>query len=112
MKKTIAVLLVGMILLISANSVLAYDRFCDSCGVIVDGYDECYRRTSATYNCPYLTVPIEEEVVIGCTGGFWWCFTDWCCIYGHGTWTTNDHLHGSFGHFSNCLLEDGVHCIY
>ena len=106
MKKTIAVLLVGMILLISANSVLVYDRFCDSCGVIVDGYDECYRRTEGYYNCYYF---YDEE--IECPGQFWHCYTDWCCIYGHGTWTSRVHVHGSAYHTCGVFMK-GTHCPY
>jgi hypothetical protein len=110
MKKVIAVLLVGIILLISANSVLAYERFCDDCGVIVDGYDECYRRTEGYYDCYYKTNP--EDDPLNCPGQFWHCFTDWCCIYGHGTWTSRVHVHGSAYHISACEFMNGTHCPY
>ncbi len=103
MKKLFVMLILVVVLLVSANSVLAYEDWCDSCNAIVEGYEECYRRTSwVDSDCPYY---------IGCPGEQWWCYTDWCCIYGHATWTTyNDHIHAYLYH-EQCLAANwGLVC--
>ena len=95
MKKTIAALLVAMILLISTNSVLAYTGPCDICGS-ENGWYVCYRRYYDTYFC--------NET--GCNGKFWWCYTDWRCENGHGTWLSGAHAHASYEH--TCTMYTNI----
>lgn len=93
------VMLVAVSLLISANSVLAA-RYCDDCGAFVDGYYECYRRSAYTEYCK----------IQSCPGQCWYCYTDWCCVNGHGTWLDNTHEHAFIYH--TCGVTNGVVCIY
>ena len=106
MKKTIAVLLVGMILLISANSVLAYHAFCDFCEIIIDGDDICNSRTEGYYSCYYF---YDDE--IECRGLFWYCYTDWICFDGHLNERSNTHVHESAYHTCGVFMN-GTHCPY